>query len=282
MAMKRALTVGVSAVAVIAAVVVGVAIFLYSSLDSLVKAAVEKYGTDIVQAKVTLDQVKIDAASGRGSLHGFSVANPSGFQSPRAVAFDLVSIEVDVGTLTDDVVVIKEIVIAKPELTYELGPGGNNIDVIRKNVDDYVKAHAGGAGTAKKEDGGPRLVIENLYVVDGNVSVSANLPVMAGRTMTSPLPEIHLKDIGKEKKGATPGEVAEKVIDALGTRVAASMQEIGVGKTLDSLKASLEGVAKGVVPAGGDVVRGVTGATGGTLKDAAEGAGGKVKKLFGN
>jgi len=37
--------------------------------------------------------------------------------------------------------------------------------------------------------------------------------------MSVPLPEIHLANIGKQKNGATPGEVTEKPIDAPGKTV---------------------------------------------------------------
>ena len=37
--------------------------------------------------------------------------------------------------------------------------------------------------------------------------------------MSVPLPEIRLADIGKQKNGATPGEVTEKLVDAPGKTV---------------------------------------------------------------
>ena len=37
--------------------------------------------------------------------------------------------------------------------------------------------------------------------------------------MSVPLPEIRLANIGKQKNGATPGEVTEKLVDAPGKTV---------------------------------------------------------------
>ena len=156
----------------------------------------------------------------------------------------MVSLHVDIGTLTGDTIVIKEIIIDKPEVTYELGSGGSNIDAIRKNVDAYMGG-GGGGGAGKKEDKGegPKLIIENFYVRGGTVNVSAT--ILAGKTLSAALPDIHLKDIGKEDDGATPGQVAEKILAAIGDGASSAVASIGVGKTLDSLKQVLGGTAEG-------------------------------------
>ncbi|MGY9015104.1 MAG: hypothetical protein ACKVG9_07415 [Rhodospirillales bacterium] len=86
-----------------------------------------------------------------------------------------VSIEVDPNSVTSDLIVIKQILIARPEITCELGDGGSNIDVLQRNV----QKHVGGSGSGKstqpeaKKEKGPKLIIENLIIRDGKVSVSA-------------------------------------------------------------------------------------------------------------
>ena len=149
-------------------------------------------------------------------MRGFVLGNPKGFNTKSAMKFGEVSVTIDPSTITSDVIVIKEVRITEPEVTYELGSGGSNFDAIKRNVDAYV----GGGGKTppkkgeKKEAGkkGPKLVIENLYITGGKVGVSATF--LKGKSVGGTLPDIHLKDIGKEKKtepGATPGEVAKKV-----------------------------------------------------------------------
>ena len=285
--MKRTLVIVGGALGVVIAVAVVAVVFLFSSLDSLIKEAVEKYGTEIIQAEVRLNKVEIDATSGQGGLRGLKIGNPKGFETPSAFELGGVGVKLDIGSVTEDTIVIKEIVISKPQVTYELGTGGSNIDAIRNNIDAYVKAHGGGTGGgAKKESGeGPKLVIENLYVRGGTVSVSANIPLMKGKKMTAPLPDIHLKDIGKEEKGATPGEVAEEVLAEVGKSISGAMSGIGVGATLDSLQDSLAGAAKGVTDAvsgAGDTVKGAVSGAGDAVKGVTEDVGGKIKKLFGN
>jgi len=269
--MKRGIIIGV--VAIVAVLGIGVFV-LYSSLGDLIKAAVEKVGSEATQASVTLDSVDLDATSGKGALRGFKVGNPKGFETPAAFTLGSVSLHVDAGTVTSDPVVIKEIVIDKPEVTYELGGSGSNIDAIQKNVDAYAKQFA--SSGSKSEGGGPKIVIENLYVRGGKVNVSAS--ILQGKAMGASLPDIHLKDIGKDKGGASPADVAKQVIDSMTSKIGGAMSSIGVGKTLDSLQKTLTGSAGKAVE---EITKQGEDAKG-AIEEGVGAAGDKLKKLLGN
>lgn len=114
--MKRGILFGGGIVILLIA---GGAYYLFSNLEDIIQANVEKYGSEITQAEVTLDKVELDLTSGKGTLRGFKVGNPQGFQTPSAFQLGAVSIQIDIGTITDDPVIIKEIVIDKPDVTYE-------------------------------------------------------------------------------------------------------------------------------------------------------------------
>ena len=283
--MKRGLIIGGGIVAVLIVLAVAAGLYLLGSLDTLIQEAVEKYGSEITQAEVELDQVEIDLGSGKGTLRDLSVGNPSGFKTPTSIKLGLISVEVDTSTVTSDPVVIKEIVIGKPDITYEIGADGSNITAIQNNVGAYMKKHGlAGDGAAKSSDSeGPKLIIENLYVRDGTVNVSAT--ILEGKTMSAPLPDIHLKDIGKEQGGATPAEIAEEVLSSITGAASNAAGGLGIGDTLESLGKSLEGVGAGV----GDAVEGVTeGASGAAegvtegISESVEGAGDSLKKLLGD
>ena len=66
--MKKVL-IGVGVLIAVLAIVVYVA---FSSLDKIIKAAVEKYGSEITQATVTLNEVELSVSSGKGVLRGLS------------------------------------------------------------------------------------------------------------------------------------------------------------------------------------------------------------------
>lgn len=259
--MKRVIMIGVG---VLFAVIIGAVIYIAGSLDSIIKTAVETYGSEITQARVELDQVKIEATSGQGTLKGLTVGNPKGFKSDSAFRLGEVSVTIDLGTVTEDTIVIKKILIAGPEITYELGAGGDNLRALQRNVEAYAAQFAGDGADAASEDnagGGPKLVIEDLYIKDGTIEVV--IPGLGGeKKLSAKLPDIHLSGIGKSSGGASPGEVVKKVMSAVTKGAVKAVAALNV----DAIKGLVE---KGAGTAAETVKKGISGLTGG------------VKKLFG-
>jgi uncharacterized protein involved in outer membrane biogenesis len=254
--MKRVLLI-VGGVAVVA--VVAVAAFVFFGLGSALKTAVESIGSAATKTTVTLNEADVSVTSAKGTLRGLVVGNPSGFSTPHAFRFGETSVTIDPASVTGDTIVIREIVVLAPEVTYEIGDSGNNIDTIRNNVDAYAKAGAGG-GTAGDDAGGTKLIIENLYIRDGKVAVSAKQ--LQGRSLGANLPEIHMTDIGKDKGGATPAEVVEQVMAALAKSVEGAVGSLDIGGQLKGMLPGAEGtdLGTGIVPEGaGDAVKGVLG-----------------------
>ncbi len=255
--MKRTLTIGGGIVVFVAAVWFGVATFVFPSIESVVKAAIEKVGSDLTQTTVRLDEVKLSLTDGRGSLHGLHMTNPSGFAETDAFAFDQVTIKVDLTTLTSDVVVINEVIIDKPRIRYELGEKGTNIDRIRNNVESQQNG-----GSASDSDT-PSFIIKNLYLRDGTVGVAAT--GLTDGQLSVPLPDIHLTDVGAEGEGATPGDILEQTLAAVGGGITTAVADIN----LDGILQGIGDVASDT----GDVIEDVASDTGDTLEDAASGAG---------
>ncbi|MBO6783843.1 MAG: hypothetical protein JJ899_11305 [Alphaproteobacteria bacterium] len=250
-------------------VAVGVFVFL-GSLNDIVRAAVEKVGSDMTQTNVTLNEVDIELTSGKGALRGFSVTNPNGFSDDDAFKFDEVAVTLDLTTVRSDPVVVKEVVIQGPDVVYEFGKdGGSNLETLNNNVQS--KAGSGGGGSASKGET-PNIVIENLYLRDGSVSVIAPL---LNEKMSVPLPTIHLKDIGKDGKGATPEEIADQVMAAVlkGAQDAVAQAKIDVEKLTG---AAMEEAGK----AAGEAQKAIEDATSGA-GDIGKDAGDAIKGLIG-
>ena len=132
--MKRVFVYGGIALGAVVALIIVAAIFIFSSLDGIVQAAVEKFGTEIVGTNVELADVKISVTSGERALRGLVVGNPAPFETDSALNLGEISVSIDPTTITSGTIVIKKIAIGSPEITYELGSGGSNIDAIQKNV----------------------------------------------------------------------------------------------------------------------------------------------------
>ena len=109
--MKKALIIG----GLFVVVVVAVGYYLYTSLDSIIQAAIEKYGSAYTGTEVRVAGVNLDLTSGNGKITGLSVGNPDGFATDNAIEVGTIAISVDVNSITEDPIVIKEIAPAKAQ-----------------------------------------------------------------------------------------------------------------------------------------------------------------------
>lgn len=207
--------------AVVLAIVTGAIFALMSNLGAVVETVVEGVGSRVTATAVTLGRADVAPAKGRASLEKLAVANPEGFRTPNAFTVGEIEVELDPASVADTVVVIRQIVVAAPQVTYEFGANGTNIDIIRKNAEAFATALSSGSASSQPaqgeqgEQGEPsaKVIIENLIMKDGQVTVHSGL--LANNDLTAALPLIHLKDIGKASGGANAAQVAEIVIAAL-------------------------------------------------------------------
>lgn len=233
---------------VVVLLIAGGAYFLFANLDSLVKAAVETYGSEATQARVTLGKVQIKPTDGMASLGDLKVMNPKGYSDAEAMSLGSISVKLDTASLNKNPIVIKEIVIERPRIAYEHASGGSNLEAIQKNAQAYGQKMGGGsasssASTGKSGKEEPKLIIENLYVRDGRIAISH--AALQGKQMESGLPTIHLTDIGKSKGGATPAEVADRVLGS----ITASASKVALGDLQKQLGDQLKGAASGAAGA---------------------------------
>ena len=278
--MKRGLAIG-GGIVVVLILVVGIGgYYLLSNLGSIIVTAVERYGSEVTQTQVSLANAEVDITTGEGALSGLKVGNPSGFQTDSAIALGEISVKLDTNSVTEQTIVVKEISVTQPEVTYEVGEAGSNIDAIRRNVEAFAAAQGGGGTSGgseqpASEDGGAerKLVIDDLYIRGGTVNVSATF--LQGETLSAVLPEIHLTDIGKGSGGATPQQVVELIVAALGDQTG----KVISGMNLDALRQGATGLIK---EGAGAATEAVGGAAGEALDSGAKEAEGTIKKLLGD
>lgn len=254
--MRKVAIIGGGAAAVVLALVVGIAVFVFSSLDSLVKTAIEKVGSEVAGVPVTVSEVKISLGDGKASIKGLAVGNPKGFTTPKAMSFGEIAVAIDTGSVTGNPVVIKDITVASPEITVELGEKGSNLDVIQANIAGKGGKSGGEASSSSSSSSGgeeKKLVIDRLALTNGTVRLATALPDVQS---SAKLGDIVLTGIGRKSGGASASEVAEQLLDAVAKSAVKSAKNLGVGNLVD-------GVAKkagGVVPSGtSDALKGMFG-----------------------
>ena len=207
--------------ALVFAVLAGGAYWLYTSLDFVVKSAIERFAPDILGVPVSVRSVKLSTADGHGTLRGVEIGNPPGYSAPRAARVGAITVGVDPATIRDDVVVIREILVEAPEIAYEVKGGTNNLEAIQRNIEAYVKRSGGETGAKGKgasKAPGRRYIIGRVTLRGARVTMTNAL--LKGGGITFGIPDVDLRDVGKRAGGVTAAEAARIVTAALLSKIA--------------------------------------------------------------
>ncbi len=222
-------------------VVIGVgygAYYLLSNLDSIVKSAIEQYGSEITGTRVRVGSVKITLTEGRGTIRGLRVGNPSGFSSNDVFSLGEITLDLDTGSITESPVVIETLTIAAPQVRYEMSANAkSNLDAILANVKKYQGG--GGGQPAAEESGGEalKLKVQKFTFQDGKIDVDVTALAGAGKDTSVALPALTMKNLGG-KSGAPPGDIGAEVIRKYSEKIVAAVAkqqlQSGAGKLLEN------------------------------------------------
>ncbi len=215
---------------VLVVLVAGILFYVWSSLDSIVAAAIEKYGSEATGTEVTVDSVKLELAQGSGVISGLSVANPPGFSEPNVFTLGKIGTKLDIATLTQDPVVIEEIYVGAPQVYFEINEQGkSNVKALQDNMASTAPAEA--PAEPKKAEAEVKLIIRRLVMEGG--TLDAKVAAAPEKNRTVELPRIEIRSIGEKQGGATGGEIARVVLNELIKQVGVAVAKIGVNKYLD-------------------------------------------------
>jgi len=247
-------------VAVILAIVSIVALGL--SLDRAIKKGVETFGPQVTKVDVKLASVSLSLLSGSGSIKGLVIGNPEGYKSPYAISVGSSSVAITPSSVFSDKVIVKSIRIEAPEICFELGPGGSNLQRIQANLSSGTSSPK---ATTEQPVGekrpGKKLQVDEVVITGGKVTLAASL--LGGKLSEAPLPEIRLADLGSGPEGITAAD--------LGTHIMSAIMD-------GSIKVSGDALTK----AGQDAIDNAAKGASNALNKAASDAEGKAMKRLGD
>ena len=257
--MKKVL---IGLVGLVLVLVVGVVVYLYVNLNTLIERGIEEFAPRYTQTSVSLGGANVSIFSGEGGLSDLVIGNPQGYKGAEAFRLGAVNVAVDTASLTTDTIVIKSVDIIAPAVTYEPGgKAGSNLQQLVRNLQQSTQGSgAKQASTDESSGGETKVIIDRLTIRDGKVAVATPL---AKESLSVDLPKIEMTGIGRGQGGVNSADVLKQVIE----KVTASASEVA-GVSLDELKNKAGEIAT-------DKAKEAVGG----LKDQ---AGDKLKGLFGN
>jgi len=243
--------------------VVGVIIFI----NPIVKNAVNVGGPLMLGVPVKVEDVSISPLRGVIDLKSFAVGNPEGYSTNTALfAVDRIHVSLDTKSLFGDVIHIRKIQIDKPQISYEVKSGKSNFDVLMENLGESEKKTK---DKKKKDKEDQKVIIDEFELNSASVSYAG--PITLGKAIKIPVPSIKLRDIGKDKGGASQVEALKAILSELGNVIVNGAKAAG--------KALLDGAEAvgGAVKAVGEGAKDAAKAVGEGAKDAAKAVGDSAK-----
>jgi hypothetical protein len=221
----------------------------------------------------------------RGELFAGDIllGNPAGFDERIAFKVGSADVVADMGTVTGDVVVFKEVTVKDVFVSYVHKDGEDNFSRISKNVSSSGKKdvasvrepdskerpaaegqageyHAGKAGKKSR-----KVIIDRLHLSGITVKLGP-IPL--------PVPPITLTDVGRKSNGVTLAELGSQMLNAIMNGIGSAKDGLGaLGALLGEGASDLKNqIRKGDMKAAQDSLRKSSEA----VKDAA----GALKSLF--
>ena len=271
------------ALGVVVALIIVVMAVVAFKMDAIVRVAVEKTMSHVLQVDVTLGGADVSIFGGSVALKDLRVGNPDGFKTPSAFECDKARVRVDIKSFRTDQPVIELISIDQPKVTLEQGLKQSNIG---KLIDNASRFDSGGGEKPDEEEAASqkKIRIDKVTVQKAGVALSA--PVLKGRDVGFTLPTLTMNNIGGEKQNVSIARSLQIFFAKLLTEAIQAGGDVIPGDLRKDLQQSLAQAqrqidrAKEELEKRGNVLKKKIedegGLLGGKLKDATEGLGDKL------
>jgi hypothetical protein len=205
-------------------VISGLFVFLKDNLDEIVREIIVTSISEATQTNVSLAQVKLNLKEGVGVLNNYQQGNPVGFQTKYAFRFDQAELDIDVGSILDDVVIIERVFINHANILYEFNDGKTNFVELKKNLDKNLKkknsdkenkpiGEQDKISSQSKTQQSKKIIIRSFEMI--NTEVEAAMPFASSQTLSVQLPTIKLNNIGAKENGLLADELMRVFVDSM-------------------------------------------------------------------
>ncbi len=210
-----------------------------SNLDKIVAGVIEDVGSDVLKTSVSVSGVEIDLKGAKAGIAGMTIANPKGYSRANLFELEGISVDLDIKTVTQDVLVIKAIYIQNPKILFEgNASGGSNMQTLLDNIESGASdGDVAASGEAMK------MIIDRFEFSGGLVKASSEMK--PGEVMDIKLPAIKISGIGRAQGGVTADVVAQKIGKELVSEIISAAAKAGVNKALEEKKKGLLDKLKG-------------------------------------
>jgi hypothetical protein len=209
--------------------------YVFSNLDTIAEAAIEKYGSETARTAVQVENVRISLAEGSATVNGLSVANPEGFSLPYAFSMGEITTEINLDKTTGDLVAIDLINIAAPEVFYEINAERKgSLNVLKDNLGNGT-AGASPTSTTTESSEGSTLTLDIARFVLQDAGLHAKVVPLNNKTYDLKLPALQLNNL----KG-TPEQISKQILSQLIEHAKKEINRQGLDRELAKIRAEAQ------------------------------------------
>jgi uncharacterized protein involved in outer membrane biogenesis len=222
-------------VVLIIAVIAGGVYYVLTNLDSLVKQAIEKYGSEATQTAVRVQRVNIQLKQASAAISGLTVANPKGFDIPNAFSLGQIATRLNVKGMSKDHIVIDEVRVQAPEVFYEINADKQgNLNLLKDKLIGGAKAGAAGEKPATQTGAKPPMITIHKFVF-ADAALHAKLVPLKNKEFNLKLPSFELVNLS-----GTPQQIGKQVMNQLIDRAREEIRKQGIDAELEKAKAQVK------------------------------------------
>jgi hypothetical protein len=202
--------------------IVGIGVYVVMNSGALLERAIETYGSRYLQAPVTVSGVNVSLADGSAGISGLEIGNPEGFSGPPAFRLTDISVALDTGQLSSELVVLKSVTVDGAQVAALVQGRDTNLQKLMDNLNQEIGASEQAEETGTESE--VKLIIDRFSFTNASASVDSDL---LGKGQVD-IPDVNLTDIGRKTDGATVGEALKQILEPIYRAVSRKMVEEGV------------------------------------------------------
>lgn len=268
--------------------IIGAVYYVINYLDwqSKVRELVHIYGSQVVGTDVNIGHIDISLKNGNGAVSNITVANPVGYGQDHIIKLGNIAVSVDKDSVMKVIsetakksgskvktIVINEVRISKPEVTYEL------MDLVRNNVNDILEnIKKNTATSAKKEEPKPvdkdapqyNVAVKKVVVEDGTATVAAGL-LGVSKSLSVNLPTITINNLGTEKQGVSIEAGLARVFKEILSITVTTVKNTDLSELLGGVSGLANGALNAATDAAGKAASAATDAAGAAVSGVTDG-----------
>ncbi len=244
-------------------------------LGLVVRNAAKAAAPSVIGTEVTIEKAYVRPFFGIVDLGNLVVGPPTEF---KANVFEMKDFRLilDPKSVFTDTLIIKEIAIINPLITYELSGMRSNISAIMEKLKSEEEKAA-----KDSETSGKKVIIESFIFSGAKIRIATT--ATGGKGLVIPMPDILLRDIGKQNGGVTALDAFGQTMKAVSLGIFSAVKNIAFavgGVAVDGVKA-IGGAAINTAAAAGNAAVDTASAVGNAAVNVAGAAGKAVAETAG-